>query len=227
MAIDPMTVMAGMSAVGNIASSLFGGDQAAEAQKKALKFIKKQTKIARGDIAPYLNIGDKAVPALMDALGLGNSDAAIGLFEDSPLYRLMYGDALQDARDDVTAYTSSRGMLNSGETFRGLADARAKTARSFFGDHVAGLDSLVNRSQSAANTSAGIATGAGAQMANIQSQIGDARLAGTLGANAGFQGGMGDLASILGQRKGQSLYSGGVPGVGAGGMGYSYYGGPR
>src|SRR5437868_13528312 len=137
--MDPMTIMAGMSAVGNIASSIFGSNSAEKQQKKALNFVKNQSKIARGDLAPYLNLGKTAVPALTDALGLGNSDAAIRSFEGSPLYRLLYGDALQDAQDDVAAYTSSRGMLNSGETFKALGDARAKTARSFFGDYVSGL----------------------------------------------------------------------------------------
>lgn len=225
--MDPLTIMAGMSAAGSVASSLFGSSSAEKQQKKALNFVKNQSKIARGDLAPYLNMGKTAVPALTDALGLGNSDAAIRAFEGSPLYRLLYGDALQDAQDDVAAYTSSRGMLNSGETFKALGDARAKTARSFFGDYVSGLDSAANRGQTAANASAGIATGTGAQVADIQSGIGDTRLAGVLGANAGLQSGIGDLASILGQKRGASMYSSGVPGVGSGGMGYAYYGGPR
>lgn len=211
--MDPMAIIGGLSAAGNIASSIFGSDEAAKAQKKALRFVKQQTKVARGDLAPYLNFGKQGNQPLLDALGLGDSTRAISAFEGSPLYKLLYGDALNDARDDVLSTASSHSMLNNGQTLRALQEARAKTARGFFGDYIGGLDSAVNRGQSAANASAGIATGAGAQMANIQSGIGDTRLAGILGAGNALQGGLGDLASILGQRRGTSLYGGGSYGT--------------
>ncbi len=223
MAIDPMTIAAGVSALGSIAGGIFGnsaGDEAAKVQKKALKLYKRYADQARGDVTPYLNMGKTAVDPLLDALGLGDSNAAISRFEGSPLYRLLYGDALNDARDDVTAYTSSKGMLNSGETFRGLADARAKTARSFFGDYVAGLGDVATRGQNAANTTANIATGAGSTLAGLQSGLGDIALAQGMGTANAVSGGLGDLASILGQKRGQSLYS--SPGSYSGGPSFKY-----
>jgi hypothetical protein len=213
--MDPLAIAGLVSGAGSIASSLFGNDgakDAAKAQKKALKYVQGQSRIARGDVAPYLGLGQTAVPALTDALGLGDSNAAISRFEGSPLYKLLFGDSLDDAREDVLSTASSRGMLNSGSTLRGLTDARAKTARGFFGDYLSGLGDAATRGQNAATTSANIATGTGSQLAGLQSGLGDIALSRGLGIGNTIANGTGDLAAILGMKsaqRGGSIYGGG------------------
>lgn len=204
----PLAAIAGLSAAGGALSSILGSSAAASAQKKALKYVKQQTKMARGDVAPYLGIGTEAVPAYMDAIGLGNSDAAVSTWQNSPLYKILYGDALAEGRDDVLSTTSSRRMLNSGATLKALQDRRMREANKFFGEYRGDLRDAVGRGQNAAVTSANIATGAGSQMAELQGRIGDSQLAGFLGVGNSLQSGGSDLLSILGQKRGMSLYGG-------------------
>jgi hypothetical protein len=217
MAIDPLTIAAGLGAAGSIASSLFGNDASKDAiklQKKALKQQAAFSNKALGYQEPYREAGEEGLSALLDALGLGDSAAGISRFEASPLYKLLYGDALDDARDDVLSVASSKGMLNSGSTLRGLTDARAKTARGFFGDYVGGLDSVTNRGERAATAAGNIAVGQGTNAVEGAKSLGDLTLARGLGIGNTIGNATGDLASILGMKSMQS-------------RGGSIYGAPR
>ena len=217
MAIDPLTIAAGVSAAGSIAKGLFGddgADEAAKIQKEALKMQRRLSNKALLYQEPYREAGEEGLTSLLDALGLGNSDAAISRFEASPLYKILFGDALGDARDDVLATASSKGQLNNGATLRALTDARAKTARGFFGDYVGGLDSVVDRGERAATSAGNIAVGAGTNAVEGARGLSDIALSRGLGMGSTVGGIAGDLAGILGMKsmqRGGSIYGGSLP----------------
>jgi hypothetical protein len=187
--------------LGDIATGITGyiaGEQQEKAQKRALKTYQKYSDQALGYQEPYRVVGTDALNSLRNALGLGNTDAAMSQFQNSPLYKLLYGDALKEGADDVMSIASSRGQLNNGATLKALQDNRVKTANKFFSDYIAGLDNLATRGQNAANAAGNIAVGAGSQLSGIQSDMGATRAAQTLGIGNSISSGIQNIGEMIG-----------------------------
>lgn len=194
-------------AIGGVAGYL-GAKESAKIQKKALKQQKAYSDQALGYQEPFRVVGTDALNSLRNALGLGNTDAAMSQFQNSPLYKLLYGDALKEGADDVMSIASSRGQLNNGATLKALQDNRVKTANNFFSQYLSGLDSLATRGQNAATAAGNIAVGQGTNAVQGAQGLADTSLAGYLGLGNSIQNGIGSIADYLGQQKGQSLYQG-------------------
>lgn len=198
----------------NGVTGYLGAQESAKIQKKALKQQKALSEQALNYQAPYRNLGETSTGALLNAVGLGNSEDAIARFQASPLYKLLYGDALKEGADDVTSLASSRGQLNSGATLKALQDNRVKTANNFFSQYLSGLGDVATRGQNAANASGNIAVGQGTATVQGAQGLADTSLAKYLGLGGSIQNGIGSIANWAGGMAGggSSLY--GQPNLG-------------
>lgn len=115
-----------------ILSSIFGAKALKKANKKALKAQEAALAEAKTSYQPFQQFGLDSLAALKDGIGLGNSDAAIAAFQNSPLYKLQYDAALKAGQTGTANLGNAAGMRNSGRTLMALSDnARDITNRTF------------------------------------------------------------------------------------------------
>lgn len=143
-----------------IFSSIFGAKALKRGEKKALAATTEAIGNAQERYDPYSAVTDKALPAYSDAIGLGDSEAAIAAFRNSPLYRLTYDAAMKSGSDGVAAMGNAGGIRRSGATLKALQEKGAEITNKAFGDYVnplAGLNEVgLNIADKRANLDMGL-----------------------------------------------------------------------
>jgi len=172
------------------ASSLFGGNSAKKASRraeaeqlaylgKALDEPRRQFDLTRQDMAPYQEAGEQALGGQGALLGLAGPEAqaaAIQQLMASPLYQSLY----RNGEEAVLANASATGGLRGGNTQRSLADFSADTVAQTIERQLAQLGGLSGRGQQAVTTSGALGANTAAQLAQILGQQGQVRAGGLL-----------------------------------------------
>jgi hypothetical protein len=188
MPIFAALVPAAIGGVTSLAGALIGksgGDKQAATEREAMA---EQRALAQ----PYVGAGMNALGQYQNALGINGAagnQAATDAYLNSPLYRMTYQPAYDEAAKAVTRYGSANGTLNSGRTLMALQDRAARIGQQTFGSYVNSLGDLATRGQNAAfGQGTNIQTGTNA----LNSAYGagnDALAAGVIGAGNAVQSG--------------------------------------
>lgn len=156
----------GSAAIG-AAGSIFGGNSAADAQKKAAKLEAANQEANRALLRPAIEGGDKARGALLNAFGLNGRDAQTQYadeFQTDPGFQksVDYGLSNIDAR------VGALGSRRSGNTMAALSDFGQRSMYDAFNDRLGRLQALASGGQAQAGQLAGLNTASTtAQAGNI------------------------------------------------------------
>lgn len=156
-------------------SGLFGANDVEKGVDKARKELRTAQNDSLGYYEPYDGLTKNALLGLTDATGLGDSDAAIAAFKDSPLYRLNYEAMLRAGADGVNARAQAGGMNNSGRTLLQLQEDAGNTTNQLYTQWMNPLADLTQAGIGIAGQKAGIRTGAGEQIAQNRVAKGQAK----------------------------------------------------
>lgn len=177
-----------------IFSSIFGAAALKKGNKQALASQTEAYDKANVAFDPYAKAGQQALPAYMNAIGLGDSQAGIDSFQNSPLYKLLFDAQLKSGQQGVANMGNAAGMRNSGRTLLALQNKAAETANNAFGNYVNPLAGMNEMGLGVAGKKADLALGQGNANANYfqnKAQI-------KAGQMAGFDGLLSDAIKMAG-----------------------------
>lgn len=177
-----------------IFSSIFGAKALKKANKSALAAQETATKEATAQFDPYAAAGASALPAYLNAIGQGDSNAAIQSFQNSPLYQLQYGAAMKAGQDNTAAMGNAAGLRNSGATLKALQDRASQTTNNAFQQYISPLAGLNEMGLGIADRKAGLLTNQGQNQANYFMNKGQIKA----GQMAGFDGLLSSGLTMLG-----------------------------
>jgi hypothetical protein len=160
-----------------IFATLFGGKALKKGIKKGTREIQAAQTESLGFIEPFAKTGINALGYFGDAAGIGDSDAAIARFQDSPEYRLLYDTAIEEGRRGVENLGQGAGTYNSGRTLKALQDRGVATTNKFFGDYTNRLGGLTDLGFNAAGQKANIRTQGANALAGQYKALGEAKAA--------------------------------------------------
>jgi len=200
-------------------SSIFGAKALKKGNKQALAVQEKAYNETVPMFDQYKQAGDKSLQFYNDAIGIGDSNAAITNFQNSPLYRLQYDAAMKAGQTGTAGMGNAAGMRNSGRTLMALQDNARNVTNQTFQQYVNPLASGANTGLGVTGTLADLRMGQGQNQANYfnnkaQIKAGqmagfDGLLSGGLTMLGGFGGfGSGSLGQGLGEKFGfaKTLY---------------------
>lgn len=184
-----------------IFSSLFGSSDLKKAEKKAFKAEKEATDTAKASYTPYDELGQNALAKLRDAIGLGDSQAAMDAFRASPEYRLKYDAALKAGLEGVNARATAGGMNNSGAALKALQDRAGEITDRSYDDYLKPISGATDVGLGVRNTLADLTIGLGDKKAAMKRNIGQINA----GKWAGFDGLLGGAFKLAGGFAGNPL----------------------
>ena len=187
-------------------SALFGSKALLKANSAAQKTTEEGKKEALGFYQPYAAAGTNALKYFQDGSGVGDSNAAIENFQNSPEYKLNYDAAIKAGGEGVRNQFQAGGMSNSGSTLKALQDRAQQTSNDFYGNYMRRLGGLSDNGLQTAGAMGNTVTGAGQQIADQQQQRGQIKAAkwgaidGILGGGLKLLGGVatGGLSNAIG-----------------------------
>jgi hypothetical protein len=193
---------AALSAGAGVATGMMGanaakkaGDQQAQAAANALKFQREVYETTRGDMMPFIGVGQNAFKGIGDLYGLnpGNGNPNMAGFEKSPDYQFRMKEGMGALENSAAA----RGGLLSGNFGRGAIQFGQGLASTEFSNY---FDRLFRTSQlgaNAASSAGGLGTAAAGQIGNTLMAQGQAQAAGTVGAANAINGGINSATNNL------------------------------
>lgn len=197
----PIGIAAGIGAVGSIISGLIGSHAASSAASKQSAAIQQGINFqqgvynqAQGNLQPFTNAGQSALPYLLGAYGLpggniGGTQAAFQAYTQTPAYQF----ALQQALLQGTRGLGSAGLNQSGAAGRTLADYAAGLAAQGWGQYVGGIGGIVGGGQSAAGALAGAGNTAAANIGGQYGTLGGTQASGIIGGANAWQNTLSNL----------------------------------
>jgi hypothetical protein len=177
-----------------IFSSIFGADALKKANANATIAQTEAYNKASAMFKPYQAAGDKSLQFYNDAIGIGDSNAAIQNFRNSPLYQLQFGDAMKAGQEGVAAMGNAAGLRNSGATLKALQDNAQRTTNNYFQQYMNPLASGANTGLGVTGTLANMRMGEGQNSANYFTNKGQINA----GQMAGFDGLLNSGIKMLG-----------------------------
>lgn len=192
----------GLAALSSYQSSRAAGSAAnaqADAANRAAELSQSQFALTRQDLAPWRAVGEDAL--YRQAASLGIIPTAPGfdrneIFRDSPGYQF----ALDEGQKAIETSAAQRGMLQSGQTLKGLQDYGQNMADQRYQQYLNNLGLMSGTGQQTATQVGQFgAQSAGAQGAAAQNAA-QARASGYLGKADAWGQGLGDVAGYLGYR---------------------------
>lgn len=190
-----------------ILSSIFGAKALKKANKNALAAQTEAYNEASAMYDPFKQAGDKSLKFYNDAIGIGDSNAAITNFQNSPLYRLQYDAAMKAGQTGTAGMGNAAGMRNSGRTLMALQDNARNITNQTFGQYVNPLASGASTGLGVTGTLADMRLGQGQNLANYSMNKGQIKA----GQMAGFDGLISDAVKMAGK-----FATGGFGGFGGG-----------
>jgi hypothetical protein len=141
-----------------ILATIFGGKALKKSYNKADDRLVAGQNDALGYLDPYAKAGDNALNFYNDAIGAGNSGAAVDRFQKSPEYALNYDAAMEAGQRGVNSLFGSNGMGRSGNALRALSQDAMRTNNTFFNNYADRLKGGASMGFDAAGARAGIRT---------------------------------------------------------------------
>jgi hypothetical protein len=169
----------GSAAIG-AGASLFGSNQAAKANKKALAQQRAQYEANVARSQPYADAGAAALERYKDATGLNGPEkqqAYYDSFQNEPGW-----EAAQDAgRKSFEASAAARSMGLSGNTLAGLYDYGLKNQWGAYRDRLGDYNTAIGYGQNAIASITGQGNQMSSNIGNAFANIGNANAAGATG----------------------------------------------
>jgi len=150
---------------------------AAERQLElAIAELQRAEGVARDDLAPQREAGNKALGGLLSLTGLeGDASSQLAALENTPGFQFR----LEQGNKNLENSAAARGLLSSGSNLKALQDFGQQSASQEFGNEFARLGQIAGLGNAAAGQSAGISTATGQAAATGQLGLGQ-----TLSQNA-------------------------------------------
>lgn len=193
-----------------VGASLYGASQASKgatkaasasagASDRAAQLTNQQYQQTRQDLAPWRAVGEDAL--YRQAASMGVIPTAPGVdryagFRSSPGYEF----ALEEGRKARETSAAQRGLLQSGQTLKGLEEYGQNVADQGYQNYLNNLGILSGTGQQATTATGQFGASAAGQQASALQQAGAARASGYLGQSQAIQQGLGDVAGYLGYR---------------------------
>lgn len=204
-----------MSIFGDIAGFI-GADKAEDKQyaasQAALAEQRKAYEDAKAGLSPYTQMGTDSTALLSRLFGLGGQPADMSAFTASPGYKFR----LQQGEDAIGRSAAATGGLFSGAAGKALNDYAQNTASQEFDNYLNRLFGMSGSGQTAATNLGSMRMGNGANLANLQSGIGENQ-ANRVMNQYNALGSMADqgAAAVMGGMFGIPGVAGGTGGAGA------------
>lgn len=199
-------IIGGVAALASAGVGLYTANKAADAQKdaakKATKAAKEAGDRARADLAPYAETGKSALYTLADMYGLARpgsaggeafSESALEAFRNSPDYQV----ALKEGIRALDQSAAARGNLLSGGQIKAVQDRGAEIGSMYFDKYLTQLARLAGAGQNAASGQGSFAMITGNQVAQGQTQLGEAKASGWIGGGNAVSGAIDTIGSSL------------------------------
>jgi hypothetical protein len=193
-------------ASGTVVGSAFGlessGEKAArnaasaleESGKSALEELKRGKTEGQGFLQPFGQLGQQG---LDQASFLTDPNAQFDFLQSNPLFQM----GLDNANRQTSQMAASRGRLSSGDTLQQLNNNALLTASPLIANQQNSIQNLLGMGLNTAQSQANTALGSASQLANAQTEIGNARAGGVIGqqnAQAANQQNLFNLAGKFG-----------------------------
>lgn len=172
------------------------------ATQQALAEQRKAYEEAKSGLSPYTQMGTDSTALISRLFGLGGQPSDMSSFFTSPGYKFR----LQQGEDAIGRSAAANGGLFSGATGKALNDYAQGQASQEFNSYLDRLFGMSNNGQTAATNLGSMRMGNGANLANLQTQIGTNQANRIMNQSNALASGLGDLAG-----------TGNVPSGGGGG----------
>jgi hypothetical protein len=193
------------SAVVGAGASIYSGNKAASAQKKAAQqsadIQRQQYEQTRADLAPYRDMGESAMQPYAGALGLMGPEGyqkALQGYTQSPFLARM----VQDTTNAVDASRAARGGLFSGATAQEIGDRTGQLYLGDFNNYLSRLGGLVDTGAGAATQTGQFGANAATGQANAYQAAGNARAQGYINMGNSINNALSQGAQMYGAYKG-------------------------
>jgi hypothetical protein len=193
------------SAVVGAGASIYSGNKAASAQKKAAQqsadIQRQQYEQTRADLAPYRDMGESAMQPYAGALGLMGPEGyqkALQGYTQSPFLARM----VQDTTNAVDASRAARGGLFSGATAQEIGDRTGQLYLGDFNNYLSRLGGLVDTGAGAATQTGQFGANAATGQANAYQAAGNARAQGYINTGNSINNALSQGAQMYGAYKG-------------------------
>jgi hypothetical protein len=193
------------SAVLGAGASVYSGNKAASAQKKAAQQAadvqRQQYEQTRADLAPYRDTGATALGRYGDLLGMGGPDAyqaALKGYTQSPFLARM----VQDTVGSVEASRAARGGLFSGATAQEIGDRTGQLYLGDFNNYLSRLGGMVDTGAGAATQTGQFGANAASGQANAYQAAGNARAQGYINMGNSINNALSQGAQMYGAYQG-------------------------
>lgn len=193
------------SAVVGAGASIYSGNKAASAQKKAAQqsadIQRQQYEQTRADLAPYRDMGANAMQPYAGALGLMGPEGyqkALDGYTQSPFLARM----VQDTTNAVDASRAARGGLFSGATAQEIGDRTGQLYLGDFNNYLSRLGGLVDTGAGAATQTGQFGANAATGQANAYQAAGNARAQGYINMGNSINNALSQGAQMYGAYKG-------------------------
>ena len=194
------TAILGSAAIG-AASSIFGGNKAADAQERAAKRQRQQFEETKELLSPFVQSGELALEDLQASLGLSGEEAQREFFEDFQTDP-GFAEASQFGLDQVQDRFELSGRTG-GNLLSALSDRARRDLLGQFQIRQQQLASLAGQGQSAASSLAGAGQNSAAREGQFISNAGALRGNALIGAGNAVTGAADQFALLQGQQAGQ------------------------
>ena len=199
---------AGVAAAGSIVAGGMAADAQSDAAANAAALERESQAQIRGDLAPYREVGGRALTRYADSLGL-NGDAARDQFRTDFRADPGYQYAFDEGMRAVEGSAAARGGVLNGGTLRALQRTGQGMADQQYGTYLDRFMNLANMGQnSAAQTGQFNSQSAGRQGAYAL-DAGAARAGGYLSAANGVSGAISNGLQLYGYMNGNRTPPGG------------------
>jgi hypothetical protein len=200
----PVGAIVGSAVVG-AGASVYSGNKAASAQKKAAQqsadIQRQQYEQTRADLAPYRDTGATALGRYGDLLGMGGPDAyqaALKGYTQSPFLARM----VQDTVGAVDASRAARGGLFSGATAQEIGDRTGQLYLGDFNNYLSRLGGMVDTGAGAATQTGQFGANAASGQANAYQAAGNARAQGYINTGNSINNALSQGAQLYGAYQG-------------------------
>lgn len=204
-----------ISGLGGILGSVIGAksnakaiNKATDAQQAAMQAAideqARQYDTTRSDFAPYLSAGTKALPGIMDLLGLNGpqaANAAIAALKSSPVFQSLYNTG----EEAVLQNASATGGLRGGNTQGALYELGDTTLSRVIADQLSRLGGLAGLGENATGSVAGFGAHSADAISGLNVGQGQVAAGGILGKQNVYNNMANQISSII-----SSVIGGGI-----------------
>jgi len=163
-----------------------------ESGRMALEELQRSKTEGQGFLQPFEQLGQQG---LSQANFLTDPNAQFDFLQNNPLFQM----GLDNANTQTNQMAASRGRLSAGDTLQQLNNNALLTAAPLIGQQKQSIQDLLSRGFNTSQAQANTALGVGSQLANVQTEIGNAQASGVIGQQNAKSANQQNLFNLAGQ----------------------------